>query len=442
MRAGTFLAGAAAIALLPASALASAKLAVVADGPTSDKLALGVASSLPSGWSVDEGSGVAGELASHGVKSAAGSLAKPKERAQAIAKIRAAADASHDQAVLVLHVAKGPKGRKVTLVLVDATQAAPLLDTSVTLGVASAATDDDRVKAAFSPAIAKVTVPADQKPAPASTTTTTDTPSSIAAPSADAPAKDEVAPTTHGDARVPGSIARALFDVSVGFALSSRHFDYNDGITSNLRTYDVDGVPTVAAALEAYPLAGTSVPVLRDLGLVGDFTMAAGLDSATKNGPSVSTSWLRFDAGARYRVRFGNPAKPVIVGFSAAYGRESFTFSDSSISNELPSATYDFLRAKLDGRIPLGPLAVTLAAAYLPTLGADGTAPRFRESQVAGVEGALGVSVPFAHWLEARLIADYTRFFYAFKPVPGDGYVAGGALDQMFRGQLALAFLY
>ena len=43
---------------------------------------------------------------------------------------------------------------------------------------------------------------------------------------------------------------------------------------------------------------------------------------------------------------------------------------------------------------------------------------------------------------EARLVGDYERYFYSFKPEPGDEYVAGGALDQFYGGRLAVAYVY
>ena len=44
--------------------------------------------------------------------------------------------------------------------------------------------------------------------------------------------------------------------------------------------------------------------------------------------------------------------------------------------------------------------------------------------------------------LEGRIVFDYERYFYAFQPIPGDAYVAGGALDQFFGVRLAVAYIF
>ena len=59
---------------------------------------------------------------------------------------------------------------------------------------------------------------------------------------------------------------------------------------------------------------------------------------------------------------------------------------------------------------------------------------------MGGVDARVGLAVPLPLGFEARLIASYARYFYAFSPVPGDRYVAGGALDQLATGHLGLAY--
>jgi hypothetical protein len=36
----------------------------------------------------------------------------------------------------------------------------------------------------------------------------------------------------------------------------------------------------------------------------------------------------------------------------------------------------------------------------------------------------------------------YTRFFYSLQPLPGDTNVAGGALDQLEKASLGVAYLF
>jgi hypothetical protein len=40
------------------------------------------------------------------------------------------------------------------------------------------------------------------------------------------------------------------------------------------------------------------------------------------------------------------------------------------------------------------------------------------------------------------VIVSYRRFFYSMNPTPGDGYVAGGALDELGGLQASVAYIY
>lgn len=233
--------------------------------------------------------------------------------------------------------------------------------------------------------------------------------------------------------------SRSLADLSVGLQLASRHFGYAAAVTSNMRSYDVDGAPMLAVAMSLHPFA--HVPILEDLGLLGDYASAIGLGSATRNGAEVSTAWSRFDVGARYRMRLGE-RRPIVLGFSIGYGLELFQLTSGSVIDpELPSVGYGFARVMLDTRVPLGPLALSLSIAYLDVLATGEVGLRVRGTRDAGVETSLGLALPFARAFEARLSGTYTRFVYGFHPAPGDAYVASGALDQYLTGQLSVAWL-
>ena len=46
------------------------------------------------------------------------------------------------------------------------------------------------------------------------------------------------------------------------------------------------------------------------------------------------------------------------------------------------------------------------------------------------VDGRLGLVLPLGALVEARLWGEHTRAFFDLRPVPGDAYVAGGAVDS------------
>jgi hypothetical protein len=100
-------------------------------------------------------------------------------------------------------------------------------------------------------------------------------------------------------------------------------------------------------------------------------------------------------------------------------------------------------RLAVDARIPLaGRFAALGAAGFRAVFDAGTLATRFRSPTANGVDFELGVAMSLVRGWEARLVGDYERYFYSFKPEPGDEYVAGGALDQFYGGRLAVAYVY
>ncbi len=419
-----------------------------------DALAAALGPRLPSPWTAGDSAAFARALGGRkGAQALRAQLDRPHERDAARARLERAARAAHVGAVLVLRVPtkRGPPAVHLTLLRADGGDAA--LDTDVAL---ASDRDVDAVTAAVAPALARL-VPAPPQPpvagappAPAAAPSPVASATPAPAPPASVPSAEPTeasavlaAPPASTPSRDARDVGAAILDASLGMDVGARHFSYSDPVTPNLRRYDLDLGPAVAAAIEVYPLAATELLVLRDLGVTGDVRRAFALGSRAPSGEAVSTTWMRYDLGLRARTRVGaRGAHAVLVGASASYGREAFTFADAPAGTaDLPSAAYSFARARLDARVPLGPVALVAAAAYLFVLDAGDAAARLRDTHVGGVEARLGVALPFGGPFEARLGAEYTRFFYSSAPVPGDAYVAGGALDQLMRGELALAYV-
>jgi hypothetical protein len=245
-----------------------------------------------------------------------------------------------------------------------------------------------------------------------------------------------------GAERAPHDVGTTPFVVGLGLDLGGRRFTYSDPISTNLRPYDVIGAPMPSLWGEVYPFARTHVPVLRDLGFTLAYARAVGLDSATEKGAPVGTSWDRFGAGLRVRLRTGGPAAPV-VALAGGFGAIRFLFdAPPSLARQLPNVHYRFLRVGVDGRIPFWRLALLADASYLGSVVSGEIHDRFRDPSVGGVELGAGLAVRLAAGFEARLGARYTRWFYAFGPEPGDRYIAGGALDELLALHVGAAYAY
>ncbi|HYQ04641.1 MAG TPA: hypothetical protein VER96_38470 [Polyangiaceae bacterium] len=236
---------------------------------------------------------------------------------------------------------------------------------------------------------------------------------------------------------------RTEVGVSVSIDVGNRRFKYSDPIGNALRPYKLSIAPMASFGLEAYPLATTDVPVLRDLGFRGHLSRAFGLDSTTPEGDKIETSWTRFGGDVRERLLI--PGKhPLELG--AFFGADASYFvmsSKSTLSALLPSARTVSLRFGLDGRVLVaGRFSTELGFAYLLVTSPGEIYDHFRDPHVAGIDGNLGCSLAIIPGLEARLVGRYTRYFATFHPQVGDPYVAGGALDEQLQVGLGVRYAH
>ncbi len=229
-------------------------------------------------------------------------------------------------------------------------------------------------------------------------------------------------------------------DAAAGLELGVRDLHYNDRVTTNLRSYTVVGAPLAAAAIDVAPFAGFASDALRGFGLVGSYATSIGLSTGAGSG-NLPTTWSRFSAGPRFRLGIGED--PVVsVGGSLTYGGESFSFSRASgpLPTGLPAVDYRDVRPALEARVRLGRISLRAEAGYDHLLSTGDVGARMQGTSAAGVDAGLSASVALGLGFEARLGAEYRRYFYAFHPAPGDTFVAGGAVDQMACLRAGLAW--
>ncbi|WP_438018510.1 hypothetical protein WMF18_05290 [Sorangium sp. So ce315] len=238
----------------------------------------------------------------------------------------------------------------------------------------------------------------------------------------------------------PPAVGTEVFSAGVDLEIAGRALSYSDLLSENLRTYNVLGMPMPSVRGEVYPLARGALPVLRDLGVALSYARAVGLDSKGDGGARISTSWSRLHAGLKGRFRPAGEAGPVLFATGGVCWIDFDLASTGDPSRDAVSVSYVSLRLGLDGRVPLGPVALEAGAGYQAPLSTGALASHFRDPSAGGVDLRLAVAVPFAPGLEARAGASYTRFFYDFDSEPGDPYVAGGALDQFYGVHLGVAY--
>ncbi|HYP78176.1 MAG TPA: hypothetical protein VER12_19520 [Polyangiaceae bacterium] len=236
---------------------------------------------------------------------------------------------------------------------------------------------------------------------------------------------------------------RSEVGVYVSVDVGNRRFKYSDPVSSTLRPYTLPIAPMLSFGLEAYPLATTDVPVLRDLGFRGRLSRAFALDSTTPDGDTIETSWTRF--GGEVRERLLVPGRHPLE-FGAFFGADASYFvmgSKGTIGALLPSARTISLRFGLDGRVLVaGRFSAMLNFAYLAVTSPGYIYDHFRDPHVAGIDGELGGALAIIPGLEARLTGRYTRYFATFHPQVGDQYVAGGSLDEQLQVGLGVRYAH
>jgi hypothetical protein len=421
---------------------ATRKVAVSVEGSDREQVREAVESGLGDGYEVSDST--AWSAAMPGEKQRA--WRTPQKRAGFVEHAQAALKAAHfDDVVFVWVSPTRHQRRSADLLVINATQGA-----SEPLHLTSAA-DSGEIAGAVRDAIAKL----DPAPVPAppesvslpmpptpSAPTPVEGPRSRVADGAGpgAPDGEDRAASAH-PGRPEHVAGSEWFELSGGIEGGARHFNYTQGLTTNLREYQLNGAPLFALQGAVYPGANTALPVLRDLGVVAGYTQAFALQSASSDIGSTQTHWSRYYAGGRVRLRTGHGFAPVLA-ITAAYGSEAFEFTAYDPSANFPSVAYKFVRMSADVRVPLGRMALFCNAGYLDVLSAGDVASRFPKASVGGVQAELGAGFRIVPGLETRLSGSYRRFFYSMNPTPGDSFVAGGALDQFFGVQASLAYLY
>jgi hypothetical protein len=250
------------------------------------------------------------------------------------------------------------------------------------------------------------------------------------------------APPPAPTGRQHGEVNTAIVVANLAFELGGRRFDYKDQLSPNTSSYSVLGVPMPSVGIEIYPAGGTTLPFIRDLGLTMSFAHAFGISSATDNGTTVGTGWTHLAGGLRARFRPGSVKGPMI-GVNGGIDYLQFTFDAAGpITGSVPAVTYASVRGGVDARIPFWRMALLLDFGYDGALSAGDVYTRFRDSSVGGIDLGVGLSLGLGAGFELRLRGHYTRYFYKFRPLVGDSYVAGGALDEFLGFGLGLAYAY
>ncbi|MGK3990266.1 hypothetical protein WME99_44895 [Sorangium sp. So ce136] len=444
---GLSAATAATFALAPvtlAAPKASKSIAVRIEGPNADDIREDILSIVPETLGVVEPDAFSKALKSAGqTKPVGDTLVSKAQRKKAIDRIRKAGKAAKAEGVIYgVSRTNKKKKKEVHLVYVDENAGDLAVDSAVPLS----GSRDDRKKALeelLGPTLAQLAPPPaadDDDKVKGEGEGEEGAGDEEKGEGGDEKDEGDSGTGDKGGKRKKNEIGSALFSVELGVELVGRWFDYSDPRTQNLRPYSIFGQPAISVSGELYPLASTNIAVLKGLGITAGYAQALGLNSAVGGGDPISTTYQRINLGLRERLSLGEKS---VLGISA--GLRFLTFeidAPADLARTVPNVSYTLFRAGLDGRFPVGPVALGLGAEYILPLSSGPVYERFTGASVQGIGALAGVMIPVATGIEARLLVEYARFFSSFQPEQGDPYIAGGAIDQYLGLRLAGAYVY
>jgi hypothetical protein len=429
-------------------------VAVIVEGADTDLVRREITESMPQGVPAQDSSDFTAALASQGVRGSLGdALANPKTRKPTLVAVRKALKQVGLAAALSARSKRVGKAgaREIRVVLIVRAQAEPMIEENI------AVARGDKASTQLQPLLAVPlqdlgnTPPPQQEPEPAAAAPA-DKPSKTAKSQPKDVKKDEdeeAPPPSDHDAvtkkRGPVNYNNAMVVLDAGADIGTRVLKYSTIVVGPLRAYLQPGIPAWSAGLQLYPAASQNIPVAKDIGLVARVSDSLVFESQTNDGAHTARGkWTRYAVGVRGRIPLGDKSDGPLFGVEGTYGAWKFDFAgdDQTIVDELPNVDYKFVRAGFDGRIPFGPAAIFVGAGYMNIMSAGKFSDKFPHMSIAGVDAKVGGSYGLMQWLEARASFGYTRIFSSFKPVGTDQYIAGGALDQYFVGNLALAALF
>ena len=420
---------------LTVTAAAAQQVGIYVEGPDSSLVRDALAAAAPKGVAVVDPDTLAFALVSDGHSSLVKRL-EGKLRDDEVRHVREVAVALHLDGVLLGRVRREGTKRRIHLLVIDRTGGEDDLRDVLW------APGDDAANAALLARSREAFEPyaeAAEPPSPADGERGAQPSAEPHAAHSDGPAEE---PRDAIDRRPPAVFNRSLLAVEIGGDAVGRHFEYTDGVSNNLRPYDVAPAAMVSASAAVFPLAGAS-GFVRDIGVIGGYSRSLFLHSALAGSQDLSTVESAYSVGLRVRIHpWGDDG--TLFGVSDEYAAQSFVFASAgaSMDSQVPSVDYRANRTAVEVRVPLGRFALLGGVGFRAVFDAGAVASRFRSPTVDGIDAEAGASFTVAPGWEARALLDYERYFYSFQPIPGDGYVAGGALDQFFGARLALAYIF
>lgn len=263
------------------------------------------------------------------------------------------------------------------------------------------------------------------------------------------PPEERQPPPSRGEAAAPKAKSKARFlMIDVGADVLTRHFDFSQVATANLRRYNLDATGMAALGLKFFPLALMRDDVISGLGVEAAVSFAPWIQSRLSSVPTpFPTSMMRIDAGVRFDIR---PIATWALAISPYVGVRSQSFTVSPVNGQridgLPNVAYLGLRAGLGLEVPLieDRLALFGRFGIIPVFSSGEiiSSAFFPNGSTFGLEAGGGLAVGLLPFLQLRASFEFARYGLTFTTQPTDTYVATGAAETYLGGNASVRFMF
>ncbi len=239
------------------------------------------------------------------------------------------------------------------------------------------------------------------------------------------------APIVEESDDVPGELVEVTLDGRV----FTRSFTYAQNL-SGLPEYRLGRAFGSAMEVALHPGVLISEK-LAPIGFIGGLEYGLGVSTVTAGDNRLASDVRGYSLALEYRLGRG----PFSLAPQAGYA--SSTFITGEPGGQAPNVRYRILTAGASTRLTVVPrLSLLARAAYLHVLDAGPlSAPgRFARATVRGVNAELSAAFAVTRNVELRATGGLRRYGFDMNAVPGDAWVAGGAIDQQMWGGLGLAY--
>lgn len=227
-------------------------------------------------------------------------------------------------------------------------------------------------------------------------------------------------------------------EIGAGIRGFSRNYRYSDDLFDSLRSYKLGVAPAAFIYGRWYPLAHVQGGTLAHVGLTGGYERGFAVSSQTPQGEELSTTTHEWWVGLRYRV----PLDAHEIGIQGTYGKHTYAIDDNPADPLVPDVAYTYLRLGLDARVRVTRvvLGAHLGFRYLTDTGELGTDLWFPHISGNAIDAGLLAGYEILDGVDLLVGFDFRRYFFSMNSEPGDGSIAGGALDEYLSGWGGFAF--